>query len=55
MQLKDKANQKRKNQKKQMKRNNGNIFGLFVFWEVKANKNNREKARKRKDGYTNVQ
>ena len=32
-----------------MKRNNGNIFGLFVFWKAKANKNNREKARKRNE------
>ncbi len=41
-----------------MKRNNGNIFGLFVFWKAKAKtmekKHESETKRKRKDGYTNV-
>jgi hypothetical protein len=31
--------------KKQTKRNNRNIFGLFVFWKVEINKNNKEKEK----------
>jgi hypothetical protein len=42
--IENKANQTRK-LKRQAKRNNGNIFGLFVFWKVEIKQ---EQQRKRK-------
>ena len=41
-------NEKMKQTKKQMKRNNRNIFGLFVFWKVET------KARTTKRKKTNI-
>jgi hypothetical protein len=38
--------------KKQTKRNNKNIFGLFVFWKVEAKQEQQRKRMKAKHGYT---
>jgi hypothetical protein len=39
--------------KKQTKRNNRNIFGLFVFWKAEIKQEQRKKERKKaKHGYT---
>jgi hypothetical protein len=40
---------KARNLKRQMKRNNGNIFGLFVFWKEEIRTRTIKKA---KYGYT---
>jgi hypothetical protein len=37
--------------KKQTKRNNKNIFGLFVFWKVEIKKEKQRKRKKVKHGY----
>jgi hypothetical protein len=38
--------------KKQTKRNNRNIFGLFVFWKVEVKQEQQRKRKKAKHGYT---
>jgi hypothetical protein len=38
--------------KKQTKRNNRNIFGLFVFSKVETKKEQQRKIKKAKHGYT---
>jgi hypothetical protein len=38
--------------KKQTKRNNGNIVGLFVFWKVEIRTRITKKRKKAKHGYT---
>jgi hypothetical protein len=38
--------------KKQTKRNNRNIFGLFVFWKVEMKQEQQRKRKKAKHGYT---
>jgi hypothetical protein len=38
--------------KKQTKRNNRNIFGLFVFWKVETKQEQQRKRKKAKHGYT---
>jgi hypothetical protein len=38
--------------KKQRKRNNRNIFGIFVFWEVETKQEQQRKIKKVKHGYT---
>ena len=39
---------------KEPKRNNGNIFGLFVFWKARTKQEQQKKERKKvKHGYTN--
>jgi hypothetical protein len=38
--------------KKQTKRNNRNIFGLFVFWKVETKQEHQRKRKKMKHGYT---
>jgi hypothetical protein len=48
LKIASKANQSQK-LKRQTKRNNGNIFGLFVFWNVEIRT---RKIKKAKHGYT---
>jgi hypothetical protein len=38
--------------KKQTKRNNRNIFGLFVFWKAEIKQEQQRKGKKAKHGYT---
>jgi hypothetical protein len=38
--------------KRQTKRNNGNIFGLFVFWKAEIRTRTTKKRKKAKHGYT---
>jgi hypothetical protein len=38
--------------KKKAKRNNRNIFGLFVFWKVETKQEQQIKRKKAKHGYT---
>ncbi len=44
-------NEKMKQTKKQMKRNNRNIFGIFVFWKVET----KSRTTKRKKTIINTQ
>jgi hypothetical protein len=37
--------------KKQTKRNNKNIFGLFAFWKVEIKQEQQRKRKKAKHGY----
>jgi hypothetical protein len=46
------ANQKLRKLKRQTKRNNGNIFGLFVFWKAEIRTRTTKKRKKTKHGYT---
>jgi hypothetical protein len=41
--------------KKQIKGNNRNIFGLFVFWKVETKLEQQRKRKKAKHGYTKFQ
>jgi hypothetical protein len=41
--------------KKQTKRNNRNIFGLFVFWKAETKQEQQRKRKKAKHGYTKSQ
>jgi hypothetical protein len=46
--IENKANQSRK-LKRQQKRNNGNIFGLFVFWKVEIRTRTTKKIKRKMD------
>jgi hypothetical protein len=49
--IENKANQTRK-LKRQTKRDNRNIFGLFAFWKVEIRTTTTKKRKKAKRGYT---